>query len=102
VSEADVTGITLSEEQHTISNDRAADANLGDRVRFHLQDYREATGRYDRIVSVGMFEHVGRRNYPDFLHWERAREPKALRERELGYRRVVDASDKDAVEKRNG
>jgi cyclopropane-fatty-acyl-phospholipid synthase len=101
-AEADVTGITLSEEQHKISNDRTADANLGDRVRFHLQDYREATGRYDRIVSVGMFEHVGRRNYPDFLHWERAREPKALRERELVYRRVVDASGKDAVEKRNG
>jgi cyclopropane-fatty-acyl-phospholipid synthase len=66
-AEADVTGITLSEEQHRISNERADHANLGDRVRFHMQDYREVTGKYDRIVSVGMFEHVGRRNYPDFF-----------------------------------
>ena len=66
-SEADVTGITLSNEQHKISNERAGHANRGDRVRFHMHDYREATGQYDRIVSVGMFEHVGRPNYPDYF-----------------------------------
>lgn len=64
---ADVTGITLSEEQHKISNERANSANLDGRVRFELQDYRATTGRYDRIVSVGMLEHVGRRNYQDYF-----------------------------------
>jgi cyclopropane-fatty-acyl-phospholipid synthase len=66
-AEADVTGITLSVEQHKISNERARHANLSSRVRFHMHNYREEMGRYDRIVSVGMFEHVGRRNYPDYF-----------------------------------
>jgi cyclopropane-fatty-acyl-phospholipid synthase len=64
---AEVTGITLSVEQHKISNERADKADLGDRTRFHLRDYRDETGTYDRIVSVGMFEHVGRRNYADYF-----------------------------------
>jgi len=64
---ADVTGITLSEEQYRISNERKYHANLDNRVRFDLQDYRETTGRYDRIVSVGMLEHVGRRHYRDYF-----------------------------------
>jgi cyclopropane-fatty-acyl-phospholipid synthase len=55
----EVTGLTLSTEQHKVATQRAAAAGLGDRVRFHLKDYREETGIYDRIVSVGMFEHVG-------------------------------------------
>lgn len=66
-ADADVTGITLSVEQHRISNERAESANLGNQVRFHIRDYREEAGRYDRIVSVGMFEHVGRRNYRDYF-----------------------------------
>jgi cyclopropane-fatty-acyl-phospholipid synthase len=66
-SDADVTGVTLSTEQHGLSSARAAAAGLADRVRFHLRDYREETGRYDRIVSVGMFEHVGKRNYAEFF-----------------------------------
>jgi cyclopropane-fatty-acyl-phospholipid synthase len=66
-SNADVTGVTLSTEQHKLSSARAAAAGLADRVRFHLRDYREETGRYDRIVSVGMFEHVGKRNYAEFF-----------------------------------
>jgi cyclopropane-fatty-acyl-phospholipid synthase len=65
--DADVTGITLSEEQHKVSNERAGHAKLDNRVRFELQDYRDATGQYDRIVSVGMLEHVGRRNYRDYF-----------------------------------
>jgi cyclopropane-fatty-acyl-phospholipid synthase len=62
-----VTGLTLSEEQLKLARRRAADAGLADRVRFELCDYREATGRYDRIVSVGMFEHVGVVHYPVFF-----------------------------------
>jgi cyclopropane-fatty-acyl-phospholipid synthase len=64
---ADVTGLTLSAEQHKVATRRAAAAGLGDRVRFHLRDYREEKGRYDRIVSVGMFEHVGVVQYPVFF-----------------------------------
>ncbi|WP_337875517.1 cyclopropane-fatty-acyl-phospholipid synthase family protein [Elioraea sp.] len=64
---ADVTGITLSEEQHRESNARARAEGLSDRVRFRLQDYREVTGTYDRIVSVGMFEHVGLPHYDAFF-----------------------------------
>jgi cyclopropane-fatty-acyl-phospholipid synthase len=66
-SGADVTGVTLSVEQQKVSADRALRAQLADRVRFHLRDYREEPGRYDRIVSVGMFEHVGRRHYDEFF-----------------------------------
>ncbi|HEX2215305.1 MAG TPA: cyclopropane-fatty-acyl-phospholipid synthase family protein, partial [Xanthobacteraceae bacterium] len=65
---ADVTGLTLSEEQLKAANRRAAAAGLADRVRFHLRDYREESRRYDRIVSVGMFEHVGVNQYPTFFH----------------------------------
>ncbi len=64
---ADVTGVTLSVEQHKVSQARAADAGLADRVRFYLRDYREEQGRYDRIVSVGMFEHVGVPHYREFF-----------------------------------
>jgi cyclopropane-fatty-acyl-phospholipid synthase len=63
----EVTGLTLSEEQHKVAEERARRAGLADRVRFLLRDYREETGRYDRIVSVGMFEHVGVRHYDDFF-----------------------------------
>jgi len=66
-SDADVTGVTLSTEQYRMSSSRATAAGLGDRVRFHLRDYREEPARYDRIVSVGMFEHVGKRNYAEFF-----------------------------------
>jgi cyclopropane-fatty-acyl-phospholipid synthase len=65
--DCDVTGLTLSEEQHKVSNRRAEAAGLADRVRFHLRDYREETGDYDRIVSIGMFEHVGVNQYPTFF-----------------------------------
>jgi cyclopropane-fatty-acyl-phospholipid synthase len=57
--DVEVTGLTLSKEQLKVARQRAADAGLADRVRFELRDYREETGTYDRIVSVGMFEHVG-------------------------------------------
>jgi cyclopropane-fatty-acyl-phospholipid synthase len=64
---AHVTGLTLSSEQHARSNERAQEAGVADRVGFHLRDYREETGRYDRIVSVGMFEHVGAQHYRTFF-----------------------------------
>ena len=64
---AEVTGITLSTEQHSFSTQRAAHSPAGARVRFELRDYRELEGPFDRIVSVGMFEHVGKRNYAEFF-----------------------------------
>ena len=67
VEEVDVTGVTLSIEQHKVSSMRAEAAGRSDRVRFRLQDYRAETAKYDRIVSVGMFEHVGKRNYREFF-----------------------------------
>lgn len=64
---ADVTGVTLSAEQHKMSHRRAQAAGLASACRFKLQDYRQETARYDRIVSVGMFEHIGKRNYAEFF-----------------------------------
>jgi len=59
----DVTGLTLSQEQLSVANERAVAAGLSSHVRFALRDYREEQGTYDRIVSVGMFEHVGVAHY---------------------------------------
>jgi cyclopropane-fatty-acyl-phospholipid synthase len=56
---ADVTGITLSTEQLQVANARAEEKNLSRQARFLLSDYRDIQGPFDRIVSVGMFEHVG-------------------------------------------
>ncbi len=63
----DVTGLTLSREQLAVANERAMAKGVSDRVRFHLRDYRLETGCYDRIVSVGMFEHVGINQYGVFF-----------------------------------
>jgi cyclopropane-fatty-acyl-phospholipid synthase len=65
---AEVLGITLSEEQLKLARQRAVDAGLTDRVRFELCDYRELDQQFDRIVSVGMFEHVGVPQYPVFFN----------------------------------
>jgi len=67
LAEVDVTGVTLSVEQQKMAQERAAAAGLGEHVRFHLRDYRAETGKYDRIVSVGMFEHVGEPHYREFF-----------------------------------
>jgi cyclopropane-fatty-acyl-phospholipid synthase len=64
---ADVLGITLSEEQLKIARERAEAAGVADRVKFDLIDYRHVTGPFDRIVSVGMFEHVGTAHYRTFF-----------------------------------
>jgi cyclopropane-fatty-acyl-phospholipid synthase len=59
IAGARVTGVTLSNEQFAISRERAEEKGLASRVVFRLQDYRDVAERFDRIVSVGMFEHVG-------------------------------------------
>ncbi len=64
---ARVTGITLSEEQLAASHARAGASGLAGQVDFHLRDYRHERGRYDRIVSVGMFEHVGPSHYDEYF-----------------------------------
>lgn len=63
----EVLGVTLSEEQLKIARERAVAAGVADKVKFELIDYREVTGKFDRIVSVGMFEHVGPAHYRTFF-----------------------------------
>ena len=69
--DVDVLGITLSEEQLAVAQERAEEAGVSDRVKFELIDYRDlaerAAGKFDRIVSIGMFEHVGAPNFPTFF-----------------------------------
>jgi cyclopropane-fatty-acyl-phospholipid synthase len=62
-----VTGLTLSTDQYETSVRRAQEAGLSDRVQFKLLDYRLDTNQYDRIVSVGMFEHVGKPHFREFF-----------------------------------
>ena len=64
---ARVTGVTLSQEQFGVARARADEKGLAERVEFRLQDYRDITERFDRIVSVGMFEHVGVGYYDKFF-----------------------------------
>ena len=66
-AKADVLGVTLSTEQLAMSNKRAQSSRLAERCRFELADYRVITGQFDRIVSVGMFEHVGLNHYDAFF-----------------------------------
>ena len=66
-ADVDVTGLTLSEEQHRVATERVKQAGLEKRIRFLLRDYRDEKGCYDRIVSVGMFEHVGLKHYNEFF-----------------------------------
>ncbi|MGH7222871.1 MAG: class I SAM-dependent methyltransferase [Gemmataceae bacterium] len=62
-----VTAVTLSQDQLRVAKQRAAEARIDERIAFDLRDYREIEGRFDRVVSVGMFEHVGRPNYETFF-----------------------------------
>jgi cyclopropane-fatty-acyl-phospholipid synthase len=71
-AKVDVTGITLSEQQWLEAQKRAADQHA-DTVRFQLVDYREVRGKFDRVVSVGMFEHVGIAHFDQFFHTVRDR-----------------------------
>lgn len=67
IAGAEVTGVTLSSEQLKVSQRRAAERGLSSRVHFRLQDYRALSETFDRIVSVGMFEHVGLKDYETFF-----------------------------------
>jgi cyclopropane-fatty-acyl-phospholipid synthase len=67
VTGARVLGVTLSEEQFSTATNRAAEKNLKPRVEFRLEDYRDVKGRFDRVVSVGMFEHVGVTHYDRYF-----------------------------------
>ncbi|MGX1587457.1 class I SAM-dependent methyltransferase [Brevundimonas diminuta] len=64
---ARVTGVTLSTEQHRTANERATALGVADRADFRLQDYRDLNQTFDRIISVGMFEHVGVPNYQEYF-----------------------------------
>ena len=72
VAGVDVLGVTLSEHQLKIARERATAAGVSDHVKFELVDYRKLDDRFDRIVSVGMFEHVGAAHYDEFF--EKCRE----------------------------
>ena len=67
IADVKVLGVTLSKEQQALASERAAEMGLSDRVRFELADYRDLNERFDRIVSVGMFEHVGVHHYDEFF-----------------------------------
>jgi len=64
---AEVTGVTLASEQLKVATERAEALGVSDRARFELRDYRHVEGRFDAIVSVGMFEHVGLQHFPAFF-----------------------------------
>jgi cyclopropane-fatty-acyl-phospholipid synthase len=67
VADVEVLGVTLSREQAALAAERTEAAGLGSRVRFELRDYRKLDRTFDRIVSVGMFEHVGVQRYNEFF-----------------------------------
>ena len=70
--DVDVVGIALAPDQIDFSNERAAEAGVADRVKFKLMDYRDVDGPFDRIVNVGLIEHLGTPHYPGF--YQRCRE----------------------------
>lgn len=64
---AQCVGITLSQNQFDLATERVKEAGLQDRIEIRLQDYRDIQGQFDRITSVGMFEHVGKDNLVDYF-----------------------------------
>ena len=67
VADVEVLGVTLSQEQLAVARERAARAGVSDKVRFELMDYRDVEGPFDRVVSIGMFEHLGTSFFPEFF-----------------------------------
>ena len=67
MEDVNVVGVTLSTEQQKLATERAAEMGLSDKVEFRLQDYRLLNEKFDRIVSVGMFEHVGVSHYDEYF-----------------------------------
>ena len=77
--DVEVTGVALAPDQIAFCQERAEEAGLADRVRFELMDYRDVTGSFDRISSVGLLEHVGTPHYPQFFeHTARLLAPKGV------------------------
>jgi cyclopropane-fatty-acyl-phospholipid synthase len=68
VADVDVLGVTLSKEQLAVARERAAAAGVSDRVKFELMDWRDVPGTFDRVVSIGMFEHLGTAYFQTFFH----------------------------------
>jgi len=66
-ADVEVLGVTLSKEQQALATERAKERGLQDRVRFELMDYRDVEGHFDRIVSIGMFEHVGITHHQEYF-----------------------------------
>ena len=64
--DVDVLGVALAPDQIDFANERAAEAGVADRVKFELKDYRDVEGKFDRITSVGLIEHLGTPHYPTF------------------------------------
>jgi cyclopropane-fatty-acyl-phospholipid synthase len=64
---AQCVGVTLSQNQFDLATERVKAAGLSDKIEIRLQDYRDLSGQFDRITSVGMFEHVGRKNLPAYF-----------------------------------
>ena len=67
VADVDVLGVTLSKEQLAVARERAAAAGVSDRVKFELMDWRDVPGTFDRVVSIGMFEHLGTAYFQTFF-----------------------------------
>jgi cyclopropane-fatty-acyl-phospholipid synthase len=93
----DAVGITLSENQARLANERVRHARLQDRVAIHLLDYRDLprhypAGSFDKIASVGMFEHVGLRNLPEYFGIA----ARMLRDRGLFLNHGITSSDVDS------
>jgi len=68
----EVLGVALAPDQIAFCKERAEAAGVADRVRFELKDYRDVQGRFDRIISVGLIEHLGQPHYPTFFEKTRA------------------------------
>jgi cyclopropane-fatty-acyl-phospholipid synthase len=72
-------GVTLSQRQHELATERVKNAGLSDKVKIQLKDFADVDGQFDRFVSVGMFEHVMRRDYPKYFDMiKRSLKPKGI------------------------
>ncbi len=77
--DVEVLGVALAPDQIAFCNERAAEAGVADRVKFELKDYRDVTGEFDRITSVGLIEHLGTPHYPGFFaHTRRLLKPDGI------------------------
>jgi cyclopropane-fatty-acyl-phospholipid synthase len=87
-------GVTLSQNQFDLATQRVKDAGLEGQIEIRLQDYRDVEGQFDRITSVGMFEHVGRKNLPEYFARVRA----LLKDDGVAMNHGITSSDADSGE----